>query len=297
MAISNATVVPIVIAARLVARYQKKRVYAQRTNPAWRDSLNGGGDTTRLSQIDKVAISDYDAETALTYADADVTALGDLQPNKKKKWTVKLDDIPAIQATPAVLEEAVADAGEELAFQVDTDIRDSMISGATEGIGGAAGISLAHNAASPDVADLAFPSMHRQLDMANIPTEGRFCIIDPFTLEWLRNVAVSNEVIVSEMNNLGDVVNGNVGRFAGFDIYVTPNAVTTAYDSDNDTATGTAIYGVDRATAFVDQVDRVESLRLESQFGDAVRGLYTYGAKVILPDAIYKTLYKHTHIP
>ena len=44
------------------------------------------------------------------------------------------------------------------------------------------------------------------------------------------------------------------------------------------------MFGVRDAISWAMQVTRIESDRIEKQFGDYVKGLYVYGTKVVRPD-------------
>ena len=46
------------------------------------------------------------------------------------------------------------------------------------------------------------------------------------------------------------------------------------------------IAGHAMATSFVDQVLDVQAFKPEKRFGDAVKGLHVYGAKVVRPSAL-----------
>ena len=44
--------------------------------------------------------------------------------------------------------------------------------------------------------------------------------------------------------------------------------------------------GHPKAISFASQFTNAETIRMESKFGDAVRGLNVFGSKVIVPDAL-----------
>ena len=79
-------------------------------------------------------------------------------------------------------------------------------------------------------------------------------------------------------------------------MYVAPGNYST-FNSGQKRATETLFYGVDSATAFIDQVNRTEQLRLQTTFADAVRGLYSYGYKVISPERIFKSAGRVNNVP
>jgi hypothetical protein len=71
--------------------------------------------------------------------------------------------------------------------------------------------------------------------------------------------------------------NGFKGSYMGFDLFVSNNV-------NNDGTTYNCMFGSKDAISFAGQVTRVESGRVEKQFGDFVKGLYVYGSKVVRPD-------------
>ena len=55
------------------------------------------------------------------------------------------------------------------------------------------------------------------------------------------------------------------------------------------TAANDTVYNIlrtEHAIAFIEQIDKVEAYRPEDAFEDALKGLYTFGAKVVRPDEI-----------
>ena len=294
MAITNATVVPKLIAARLVAKYSEQRVFAQRTNRAWQGMLAQGGNTVQRNSINDAAVADYVVDTDIAYTSGDVTALGDLTLTKQKYWAVKLDDIPAIQSVSGILDATVESAGEKLAAQVDTDVRTVFDTSATAGmaialdhadIGAVAGTAI-------DANDLGFATFHRLLDLESVPRSGRWLIIGPYGAEILQAYALQNAVIAAAP--ITGLLNGGIGAFAGFNVYVhgaTHSGLVSAV------ATEDWFYGNDTAVAYIDQLRRVEQIRLQEGFEDAVRGLYTYGAKMDFPKRVYKSIATISNVP
>ena len=64
-----------------------------------------------------------------------------------------------------------------------------------------------------------------------------------------------------------------------FRVYVSNNLSTTA-------GVSSGLYGHPKAIAYASQFTNTENVRLESSFGDGVRGLAVYGYKVVLPTAL-----------
>lgn len=74
---------------------------------------------------------------------------------------------------------------------------------------------------------------------------------------------------------------GSIGKIAGLDVLVCTNLEPTA-------GKFYVLAGTNNAVTFASQVVEVESIRLQDSFDTAVRGLYVYGAKTVVPDALAK---------
>lgn len=298
MAISNATTIPILIAARLLSKFRERTVYSARVRRSYESLLrNGPGDRVRLNIAGSASVADYTRNATLTYANADVGTPQDLVINYHKHWAVKIDDLNELQSTPRILDAIVTEAGIALAKQIDDDVYTRFTEGRNSGKDGAtAGPTIAIDFAKTgglSVNDFGLHRLHRVLDLALVPRVGRWLIVGPYTAEALQFVASQNEVIAA--SPVSSLVNGQIGNFGGFRVYVGHKS-TTAVSSGVTTASERWIFGVDEATEFVEQVRRVEQIRLETTFADAVRGLFSYGFKIVKPTAIYNSAATITNV-
>jgi hypothetical protein len=115
----------------------------------------------------------------------------------------------------------------------------------------------------------------RRLDDANIPLEGRWIVIPP----WLHQKLVMEKVLLQLSGSEGEYVNGRVGRAFGFDIKISNNVYVSSSKYK-------VLAGTNEAITYADQIISTESFRPEKRFGDAVKGLHVYGAKVVQPKAL-----------
>ena len=128
------------------------------------------------------------------------------------------------------------------------------------------------------------------LDKQNVPTSGRTVVIPPDVYALLLNDTTHFAIAQRETGeNL--IVNGLVGRIAGFDVYMSNNAVSAA---DGGSGGSTTYYSVTAqvadATTYAEQIIKTEAYRLEKRFADGVKGLHVYGAKVTNGKEIAKLL-------
>lgn len=110
------------------------------------------------------------------------------------------------------------------------------------------------------------------------PTEGRWMVVPP----WFYGRLLKEPLFVRANESGSDQAlrNGIVGRAAGFTIlqsHNVPNTSGAAYK---------VMFGVGDAITFAQQITEIYAYKPEKRFGDAVKGLNTYGAKVVYPDML-----------
>ena len=126
----------------------------------------------------------------------------------------------------------------------------------------------------------------RLLDDQNVPEEGRWFAAAPEFYEVLSGTA-SKLLSVDYNAGQGSIRNGLVtsGKLRGFSMYKTNNIAATS------NAAGKCIAGHISSTATAQTITSTEVLRDPSSFGDIVRGLHVYGAKVLRDEALVSAFY------
>ena len=117
-----------------------------------------------------------------------------------------------------------------------------------------------------------------RLDEANAPIDGRFVVVPA----WFHGLLLKDERFTRTGSARADaaLANGEVGEAAGFTILKSNNVPNTAG------AKYKILAGHASATAYVEQVVDLQTYKPEKRFGDAVKGLHVYGAKVIRADSL-----------
>jgi hypothetical protein len=128
--------------------------------------------------------------------------------------------------------------------------------------------------------------MARLLDDQNVPEEGRWFVAPPSFYEEL---AQSGSKLLSVDFNAGQgsIRNGLVssGKLRGFNMYKSNNVAATS------NATGKVLAGHMSSASTAQTITSTEVMRDPSSFGDIVRGLHVYGAKVLRPKALVSAFY------
>lgn len=265
--------VPEVMSAQLLVELEQTYVYAQGTNRNYEGEISQYGDTVRIVSLNEPTIGTYSAHNDITVepvSDSDQILVID----QSKYFAFEVDDIEQRQARGNVMDEQARKSGYELAGVTDTFLANLM----KTGVAGSNQLSqVNHDSAA--LIDMII-AMKVRLDEENVPTRGRWLVINPSMHALLLHSP--QFVRVDESGTSQALRNGQVGRAFGFDIVLSNNAPATS----GTPSTHTAIAGYDGATTFAEQIAKVEAFSMELRFNDAVKGLHLYGGKVIRPTGL-----------
>lgn len=270
--------VPEIWSANLLVALRKALVYAGPgiVNRDYEGEIAEAGDTVRITSISDPTIGTYVPNVTTITPEELTDAQRTLVVDQAKYFAFKVDDVDARQAKGNVIPEAISRAAYKLA-----DVVDQYVAGLYTGVSTANALgTVAVTAGTPtDAYDKVLVPLKVKLDEANVPNEGRYCVIPP----WLHGRLLLDGRFI-KLNESGDngmaLRNGMVGRAAGFDILVSNNAINSTGDDYIVQA------GSPMAISFAEQINKTEAYRPEGGFSDAVKGLALYGAKLIRPDAI-----------
>lgn len=265
--------IPEIWSAEILSSLKKSQVYTQTgvVNRNYEGEITNVGDTVRIRSISRPTISSYTKGSSLTYEQL-TDAQRALLIDQAKSFSFVVDDIDSAQQPGGAMEEATAEAAYGL-----RDLADQYIASMYSGVATANAIGTV----SVTTGALAYTQLRRlkvKLDEANVPQEGRWVIVP----SWYHGLLLEEDkfVRVDASGTADGLRNGVVGRALGFDVMMSNNVVNTTGDDY------AVMAGYPGAITFAEQIVEVESLRLQTTFGNAVRGLHVYGAKLVRPDGI-----------
>ena len=204
-----------------------------------------------------------------------------LEITQAKYFNFEIDDIDRWQQKPKLMDAATREAAYQMADGVDTYLADSLAAESTNNVTGAAGAVLTIGTGAGETnAYVSLVNAGVALTEQNVPTQGRWAVVPP----WFEGMLLKDDRFVSygTVANRDDLKNGNIGRAAGFDVYVSNNCSSLG-------GLGVNFYiqtGVDMAATYAEQLNDTEAYRPESSFSDALKGLHLYGCKVTRPYAL-----------
>ncbi len=269
---------PQIWAAVLLQALEKSLVYAAPgvVNRDYEGEIADAGDTVKITSISDPSIGDYVPGTPLV-RETLTDAQRNLVIDQAKYFDFEVDDIDKRQAKGNVMPEALRRAAYKL-----KDIADQYVASFYTQInlanrfntGTAVGLTSAD-----DAYDLLV-DLGVLLDEKNIMSEGRYAIAPP----WFHGLIAKDPRFTSVADSGSDETlrNGTVGRIAGFTLKKSNNCPNPTGDDFVIQA------GVDTAISYAEQINKVVPFSPEDSFGDAMKGLHLYGAKMIRPDhAVY----------
>ena len=270
-ATSEVNFIPEVFSKLLQAKFYSKSVLPEISNTDYEGEISGQGDKIVVRTVPAVTINDY-AGTITTQELT--TAKVEMLIDKAKYYSFKVDDVLAAQADINMLEGASSDASEGMRIAVETDVLAAAVTGATT-IGSQTTITAAN--ILENILVLA-----KTLDELNIPEEGRFIVLSPEFISMLKQSELRQAYLTGDATS--PLRNGLVGMVDRFKVFQSNMVYTPG--SGSDSGYTHVLAGHPKAISFASQFTNTETVRMESTFGDQVRGLKVYGSKVITPDAL-----------
>jgi len=267
--------IPTVWAGRLLTALENALVYGQKQvcNREYEGEIQAAGNTVKIASIGNVAVADYEKDTDIADAAALTDAEQTLLIDQQKYFHFYVDSLDRVQQNVDIMDEAMRNAGWRLREEADNFLAGVM--DAAMPAGNTIGSIATPIVPTKDNAYEYLVDLGVKLDESNAPINGRFCIIPA----WFHGMLLKDDRFVRSGTTVGDarLANGEVGEAAGFRILKSNNVPNTSGLKYK------IIAGHANATAYVGQILDLQGYKPEKRFGDAVKGLHVYGAKVVRP--------------
>jgi hypothetical protein len=214
--------------------------------------------TVKILGVGEPTVTVYDGKTALTYEE--MTDKGqELTIDQQRAFHFLVDDIDQAQSVPGLREEYQRKACHKLAVE-----RDSYVASLIKTAANATTATALTREAIKTAIDAAIVAL-RERDF----DEDGVIEITPAVYNLFKN-----ELITLSTDNPEYIKKGIVGMYDGFKVIMSNNMA-------KDTTYAYCDVRGEKAIAFAGQINKVEALRHQGLFKDIVRGLDTFGAKVI----------------
>jgi len=299
---TNSFFLPQVYSKKVLNFFRKASVVEAVTNTDYAGEIASFGDTVKIVKEPTITVYQYErgqdvTQTKLT--DQELTLIVDTA----NAFKFKVDDIESNMSHVNWREAAASSAAYALRDAFDEGVIATMFSGVSASspnhvlgtdnatdlaagtFDGTGNLDIGFGSSEHDPVDV-LAHFARLLDDQNIPEEGRWFVASPDFYEQLSQ-ASSKLMSVDYNAGQGSLRNGLVtsGKLRGFNMYKSNNIASTT------NAAGKCIGGHISSTATAQTITSSEVLRDPSSFGDIVRGLHVYGAKVLRSEALVSAFY------
>ena len=293
---------PEIYSKKVLNFFRKASVAEAITNTDYAGEISAFGDSVKIIKEPVISVDQYErggSITATTLTDNEVTLVVDTA----NAFKFIVDDIETSMSHVNFKEVASSSAAYALRDAFDTGVIAKMFAGvpasspnhilgsdsatdlAAGTFDGTGNLDIGYASGEHDPIDV-LSHMARLLDEQSVPEEGRWFLANPEFYEQL--VQSSSKLLSVDFNaGQGSIRNGLVssGKLRGFDMYKTNNIAATT------NAAGKCIAGHISSTCTAQTIINTEVVRDTASFGDIVRGLHVYGAKVLRPEALVSAFY------
>jgi hypothetical protein len=299
---TNSYFLPAIYSKKVLNFFRKASVVEAITNTDYAGEISAYGDSVNIIKEPVISVYDYTrgqdtTQTKLT--DQELSLVVD----SAKAFKFIVDDIETKMSHVNFKEVASSSAAYALKDSFDAAVLATMFSGVSSSspdhvlgsdnatdlaagtFDGTGNLDIGFASGEHDPIDV-LARMARLLDEQNVPEEGRWFVAGPDFYEVLGQA--SSKLLSVDFNaGQGSIRNGLVssGKLRGFDMYKSNNIAATS------NAAGKCLGGHISSTATAQTIVSTEVLRDPSSFGDIVRGLHVYGAKVLRGEALVSAFY------
>lgn len=238
------------------------------------------GGSVKINTVGSVELKDYDG-SSITYGDMETTAQT-LNIDHCKYEARQLDDVAAVQSRDGgqLMAKYTENMAIAIAQDLDTETFKEIASAATgANVYGSDGspISVTDGASAKAVV----LKLRAMCNRANVPMEGRRIAASSDFVGYLLGDPYINIAPPTAEDTLRA---GYIGKLYGFEIFESNNIPET--DGNNQQV----IASHPMFTQEVNQLQKMEALRLQDSFKDAVRCLSVSGRKTVMPAGVMKAI-------
>lgn len=242
---------PNVWSAKLQESLKAELVYGNCVNTDHAGEVSDMGQTVKIKELD--------------------STLSELVLDQGQYFNFIVHDADAAQANVDLMTNAMRDVAYRLSVPMDTYIASIAKDAA---ITNTIGTDLDPIVPTKDTAYDYIVDLGVKLDKANVPNFDRFVVVPP----WFHGLMLKGARFVT--NDPALRATGAIAEVNGMFIYKSNNVPNTNGELYKIMA------GYKGAISFVHQITRIEAIRSPRFFGDEIRGLVVYGAKLVQPSGV-----------
>ena len=265
---SIASFIPALWEARLLHHLDNALVARNFFNQDYEGLIKDQGDTVRINQIGAPTLFTYVRNQDMPLPEDLETLPQELIIDQARGFNFQIDDIDRVQASGELMDAAMERAAHELSSEEDAYLFGVLHSAVP------AANRLSKTPSTPEEMYDILVELRTIMVRNNVPVKGRVVALPPEAM----GLILRDPRFVESGSDRAEwrLAAGLIGRAAGFDLYET-----------NNTPGGNSIIaGHPLGATFASQIVQAQAYRPERRFGDAMKGLSVYGARVTRPHTL-----------
>lgn len=272
---------PEIWSAKIQQDLEKLLVGAEFCNREYEGEVKAAGDTVRILDLARPTITTTTDGAPITISahEALVSSAIYMQIKQQSWFSQIINDSDKRQGISGVLEKIMSGGNYALANAMDSHIF-AMASDTDAVLDAASAYQLTADNILTKI-DAAAQELYENNVPANTPME---LVLTPRAFTLFRQAYMK-----ADTDNSNILANGKVAQYGGITIKMSNNVATASAG-----AVDLMILRTKNAIAFIDQINNVETGRSELAFGDYIRGLALYQAKIAKPKEMIVMNCKYT---
>lgn len=306
--------IPQIWGDKLLAALRADLVFGNLVNRDYEGDIKAMGDTVRINAIGDITISNYSKDTSIGAPQVLSDAQTVLAITQAKMFNFGIDNVDAAQQHPKVMQEAMSLAGYNMALAVDNYLAGLYTEASASNLIGTSGAPVTvtvptnTNVGGGTTVFDELVLLSQFLTQSKIPRQGRWVVIPPWCKTHLTmdirftsfNTAEARASIQqygfdpsgsdSSGNNDsgqgGPPADAYLGMIDGMRVYESVNAVHIGGTVGITGSQDVIFAGHPMAWTYADGYQDIIAYQPPDRFGDAVKGLHLFGAKVTRPQGL-----------
>jgi hypothetical protein len=263
---------PVIWSKLLNSKYYAQCFLMSICNSKWEGEIKTAGGSVMIRNRPTVLITDGVVNADVQYQDVTDESI-ELLINKILQFAIRRDDVDKVQSDIDALSELTQDASYNMKIETEKLVLGSIYSDA--------GTSM--SSVTIDKTNVLDWIIDQEVIMEekNLPVTDRWLVIPPKVAGYIQKSDLKNASLTGDSTSVvrKNMTNGRLGEIGGLTLYVSNNLANAG-------TTYHCVSGHKSAVTFASQLVNVEKLRLQTKFGDAVRGQNLFGFKTVLPDGL-----------
>ena len=220
---SVANFIPTIWSARLLRHLDKRHVYLNLLNRDYEGEIKNFGDTVKVNQIGNVTIKDYTKGEDIEAPEDLSGEQQELKIDQAKYFNFAVEDVDNAQTNPKLMDKAMERAAYGMNDVVDAFAANLLAINVHAD--NTIGSDTTPKVPTKDTAYDFLVDLGVKLTEANVPTVGRWVVVPA----WYHGLLLKDERFVGNGTDYNKAIleGGEVGKAAGFTVYVSNNVPNT----------------------------------------------------------------------